>query len=522
MNSIWHSLVWKEWHEHKWKLVSIVAVFWGTSAIPLIWFDRDMFAGAAALLFICSVPMAIFVGLGVASNERSRGTLAFTQALPIPLWRLALVKMLLGCVALFVPILLTVGLFYVSRWAFTLAGVDISRAVEQANTGLITGNWYADCLLFGVTIATSIFIWSAATGVNRKDEVSAGAVALAVMVGWYVVLFALGQLLFPWEVEQGTTDDAAFRLLAGFGLSTAPAGFVPAYAMVQNEFVPVWVVIVTAIATHLALANWYIGRFGRIEDIGVRSPRTATSVADRAGWLGAPRRSAITAIAWKQFRESGPLALLGVAGSVAITAIVILVDISGRHQSRVAELLADVYPKMAVMFGAFVGLVAGIGVCSNDMGPQISTFWRSRPIQFDLWFWSKFTTGLAVVLASIYVPIGILGALGFPVLATWSFPDAIAIPAGHIALFAAAVAMTVLVRHAVYAAILSIAVVYLGVLVGLVGWLVAGLFGWMPLNARWWEPTQLQVIFGMILSFAISTIVAWLAMRYDWGWKSRY
>jgi hypothetical protein len=522
MNSTWHSLIWKEWHEHKWKLVSIVAVFWGTSAIPLLAFHhRDMFAGAAALLFICSVPMAVFVGLSVASNERSRGTLAFAQALPIPLWRLALVKMLLGFMALFVPILLTVGLFYVSRWAFTLAGVDISRAIEQANTGLITGNWYADSLLFGVTIATSIFIWSAATGVNRKDEVSAGAVALAVMVGWYVVLFALGQLLFPWGVEQGTTDDAAFRLLAGFGFSTAPAGFVPAYAMVQNEFVPVWVVIVTAIATHLALANWYIGRFGRIEDIGVRSPRTATSVADRAGWLGAPRRSAISAIAWKQARESGALVLAGLAGVAGVTAIFFFED-PVLYLSR-PERFASVLAAVMSALGSCIALVVGIGVCLNDVSPQLSTFWKSRPINPDMYFWCKFVTGLIVLLAALYGPLVVLVWVLLPNPAWFLFnPDTLIILPLHASLFAAAVAMICLVRHAVYAAILSIGVVYLGVLIGLVGWLAAGLFGWVTLDADWWEPTESQASLGMFLSFVISTIVAWLAMRYDWGWKSRY
>ena len=35
MNSIWYSLVWKEWHEHKWKLVSMVAIMWGAAALSL-------------------------------------------------------------------------------------------------------------------------------------------------------------------------------------------------------------------------------------------------------------------------------------------------------------------------------------------------------------------------------------------------------------------------------------------------------------------------------------------------------
>jgi ABC-type transport system involved in multi-copper enzyme maturation permease subunit len=520
MNSIWHSLIWKEWHEHKWKLVSIVAVFWGTSAIPLIAFDRDMFAGAAALLFICAIPMAIFVGLGVASSERSRGTLAFAQALPIPLWRLALVKLLLGFVALFVPILLTVSLFYVSRWAFTLAGVDISAAIERANTGLVTGNWYFDCLSFGVMVAASVFIWSAATGVNRKDEVSAGAVALAVMVGWYVILFGIGHLLFDWN-QPGFEENQFLHLLTGLGLSTAPIGFVPASAIAGHYLLPIWLVIVTAVATHLALANWYIQRFGRIEDIGVRSPRTATNVADGIGWLGAPRRSAISAITWKQARESGVLVLAGLAGVAGVTAVFFFGD-PILYLSRPEEVV-KVVAAVLMALGSCIALVVGIGVCLNDVSPQLSTFWKSRPINPDLYFWCKFVTGLIVLLAALYGPLVALVWALHPNPAEFLFnPDTLIILPLHAALFAAAVAMICLVRHAVYAAILSIGVVYLGVLIGLAGWLMAGLFGWAPLNADWWEPPEWQVALGMVLSFVISTLIAWLAMRYDWGWKSRY
>ena len=96
-------------------------------------------------------------------------------------------------------------------------------------------------------------------------------------------------------------------------------------------------------------------------------------------------------------------------------------------------------------------------------------------------------------------------------------------PLGQMAIFAAAVMTTCLVRHAVYAAILSLAVVYLGTLAGLGLWFLAGLLHLVPLNAvRWWEPSEAQVAFGMALSFVTSTIIAWLAVRYDWGRKSRY
>jgi hypothetical protein len=178
---------------------------------------------------------------------------------------------------------------------------------------------------------------------------------------------------------------------------------------------------------------------------------------------------------------------------------------------------------MSVFLGFFVALVAGIGVCLNDVSPSINTFWRSRPIPPDLWFWVKFVTGLLVVLTSIYLPIGVLMAFHVTALANWNFPDAYLFPAVHLAVFSAAVAMTCLVRQAVYAAILSIAVVYVGTIVGIGVTLLAAILNLVPFDvSRWYDPTTLQIGFGLLLTFVATTIVAWLATRYDWGKKSRY
>ena len=39
MNTIWYSLAWKEWHEHKWKLAAIVATLWGVALSVLTFYD---------------------------------------------------------------------------------------------------------------------------------------------------------------------------------------------------------------------------------------------------------------------------------------------------------------------------------------------------------------------------------------------------------------------------------------------------------------------------------------------------
>src|SRR4051794_24508602 len=100
MRTVSYSLVWKEWHEHKWKFVSIVAILWATAALSLLYGERDGLATASYMAAVCIVPLAVFVGLGAAAGERSRGTLAFSQALPAPMWRVAVLKLIFGLATL--------------------------------------------------------------------------------------------------------------------------------------------------------------------------------------------------------------------------------------------------------------------------------------------------------------------------------------------------------------------------------------------------------------------------------------
>ena len=277
-----------------------------------------------------------------------------------------------------------------------------------------------------------------------------------------------------------------------------------------------------AVVTHLVLATWYVRRFGRVADLEIRSPQVAVRDSNRAGWLPSPRASAFTSVAWKQFRESGPLVLVGLAGVVGVVALYLLAD-SEQLLSR-PDQFAEMVAGVSVVVGFFVAIVVGIGVCLGDVEPGLNTFWRSRPINADLWFWTKYFTGMLVLLAAMYGPLLVVLFAFHPNPFSVLFrPDSRVIPLAHIAIFAAAVMMTCLVRHAVYAAILSLSVVYLGTLAGLGLWFLAGLLHLVPLRSVFpWEPSDAQIAFGMALSFVTSTIVAWLATRYDWGRKSRY
>ena len=91
MRTAWQSLAWKEWHEHKWQLASLVAILSSlsiTAILPEV-SAQEALVGLSMGLRICIMPLALFVGLGVASSENANGTLEFMQSLPVRRWQTA-------------------------------------------------------------------------------------------------------------------------------------------------------------------------------------------------------------------------------------------------------------------------------------------------------------------------------------------------------------------------------------------------------------------------------------------------
>lgn len=524
MRSIWHSLAWKEWNEHKWKLVSILAVVWCLMVcvvfIAGLGERRVVAESFHVSVILGGIPMAVFVGLSIAAGEQSRGTLSFLQALPVPMWRVALHKLGFALVSLIIPILVSGLAVVAGRFLLPLLGfhVDLSIPMETFNARPVwSRSWFIDVAFVASVVACSLVIWSAACGINRKDEVSAGAVALVVMVVWWLVLLLLWVVLL-----KGSSEEDTVRLRA-LGLGSAPLGFVPLRNISSKDSVGTALGYSAVVAVHILLAAWYAMRFGRTAEREVRSPRAAIGELRRSEILAPPRRFAITAIAWKQFFESGPIILVGLFVIIAVVAVCCSTTffVEGKWIVEVGM----IYGTTATVFGFFIALVAGIGVSLNDLSPGLNTFWRSRPIRPSVWFWTKFMTGLIIVMAAIYAPIGLIAAVGdTSVTANVTYPDVYLLPAMQIALFSAAVMVTGLVRQAVYSAILSIAVVYLGEVATIAVWRAAGFLGLVSYSSRdWREPVMMVIqIAGLIATFFFCAFFAWLAMRNDWGRKGRY
>jgi hypothetical protein len=164
----------------------------------------------------------------------------------------------------------------------------------------------------------------------------------------------------------------------------------------------------------------------------------------------------------------------------------------------------------------------GIGVALNDVSSQINAFWRSRPIDGTLWYWIKFVTGLAILLAVLILPPFTVVKLSDLDYYRYFWPARASLAMMLIlnpAIYAAAVMMTVLTRHAVYAAILGLGVVVACAGAAAVTW---RFLYWADRIENESQAYSFYLIGGLIACFVISTTFAWLATKNDWGLKSRY
>ena len=68
--NIWRILLWKEFHEHKWKMLALTAIVLSVLIAGSIGNARDLF-GLGAALYGYALIGPLYVAMGVSSGERS-------------------------------------------------------------------------------------------------------------------------------------------------------------------------------------------------------------------------------------------------------------------------------------------------------------------------------------------------------------------------------------------------------------------------------------------------------------------
>jgi ABC-type transport system involved in multi-copper enzyme maturation permease subunit len=482
--SVTRALFWKEWREQRWLIASLAAC--AMLFLPMPWLSEAEtgWANVIAIVAEVGIPLlSLFLGAAAAASENSDRTIGFLQALPVSTTRPAAAKLALAVLTLWTPI----GVLFmaVALWRLTGIVANPDYATEIA-------------LTIAAFAVTSLLIWTAAAGVNCSDEVRAGAVGLLVILAcWAALSLAMHYV---------DNDEDLFHRVA----PAAPAGV--GTLLNDPPLRPsLWSTVLTAAVVHAALVAWFVTRFGR--SLPSR-PQPADACVQSVGrnWLAPPRRHPLTAIAWKQTRESLPLAGLGAFAILCIAgSLTLLVDRDPLEGRGVVLLRVGAAVWMGTSF--CVCIVAGIGLFLDDLRPGLHTFWRSRPMPVDQWFATKFVVGLVMTVLTLAIPIALISAAfvaiyGQDAALMREFGEdapssAFLAVVGQAAAFCVAAAAIALTRRAVLAATATI-------LVGMV------ILVWIE---SFTVSSENQLTVYLSLLAAAATIIAWLSVRKNWGWE---
>lgn len=498
MNTIWRSLLWREWHEHKWKLASLATILVSLE-IAAIWGEPVVAMTGGPLFAI--IPLAVFIAMGTAAGERTQGTLPFARSLPAKLWQTAVAKLAAGGLILLASIffasLLPLAWLAALGWKGPVIPGDLFKGIGPFEMIL-----YAGLLAAGVTM--SCFTWCVEVGVNRATEIRAGLSGAALLLT--ALLFRVIDDRF-----RATPDPTLAIRLLGRCNEFGPLGL----TLLFDPLVSPWRVVFSQLATYAVLFAWSIHQYGRVEPIERRSSEADDSCSDikrgtqpkaiRPAW-----RTAAAAIAWKQAREAAPFCLVGALLIVGFAGWLSMLD---AQRGEFAEALSVAGITVAML----AGLLVGIGTFIGELQPRMMDFWRSRPIEPAFWFWTKYFTGLAATSLFLATPIVASGREGF-VMALVFLPWLAIV-------YSLAVCLTSLVRHSFYAGVLSFTLaLFLFVLsavhkewLNVVSYLVVlhragnlALGDWL---------TSVYAPYLAITTFAAASIVfaAWLAVKSDFG-----
>jgi len=215
------TLIWKEWHEQRWKLGFSCVVL---AALALIGLRARMIADETMVMFVCSCAISLLPVLsstGLVPAERSDGTLESLLSLPVAPWRILAAKTLIG-------LLLCVG------------PIVAAAAVSVPEAGGRELPTAAILALYGRTalVTVTLFLWMLALTVRLPNEARAGLVALGIF--------------FIWGLATGGLADSKEPLL-GLGVALSPLGF-----LVSGRLRPLPPLLLVAIVQVLLIAPLWL------------------------------------------------------------------------------------------------------------------------------------------------------------------------------------------------------------------------------------------------------------------------
>ncbi len=375
------ALVWKEWREHRGKMLGILLVY-----LALVGSMRLLFTGtvgealiqAQMCLIIAALVIPGFVAMGTLTEEQARRTADTLRVLPVKMGRVFLVKCFWGLLTLLVPLVAA----QMAAWFVIFPDSTGQRYVMP----LI--EW---CVL-AVTMTACMYAWTLALGVRCRSEFRVVLVFIAFL--FFNVLWLA--LMYEARLE-GLMDFLPLSLV-----TMDPKGRPGLeWAVAENLLL---------VGPLLAWACWGFGRAGSARRRDVPEAGSRTRVGPFAGQR--------FPVVWKTWREYRRLVLgyLGLAllfvvldGALAWYYVIHWEEVrNGTKESNALwRLGSDTGPLLVVLpaIGAYLmAIVLGVDLGVRDFENRLERFWESRPIPAADYFRKRFALGAAFTLAMAVIP----------------------------------------------------------------------------------------------------------------------
>ena len=515
MNSIWKSLLWKEWREYRLKMVVLASVLLlaivSFMAIADVNSTRGFLRILSGVLLSYGFLAGFFLAMGVAAKENVNSTATFLHALPTAGWKPAAAKILMASLTAVFPILVTMAFAYDIHQSGFYSTFDEYRSwpefqrtyLGQSNLDLddFPNDYLIRHTVAAVCCTLSLLWWASALGVNRSDEMRAGAIAfLAILCTWLVSAYGF-HLSEKYSLGIEHIISSVFSMGPGgpFYLYEHGLDGLHGFAELSRYLSPL------LIAGQVGILGWFLYQFGRWQPAKTdKGPEVDLSVRFTST-SRAPFRSPFTAIVWKQICETGPLALFGLAGAIALSVGGYWID--SVQQSSFPEVFVAVTASLSFL----VVMVAGIGLLIDELKPGVNDFWRSRPLDLRLWFFTKYFTGMIVLIACLGVPVLLTGFTSF-----WRWDDllnesvlaiCLTLFSMYVAVFSLTMLFQCLLRQPIYAAVLALGTLFLG-------------FWGVSYLDRYYDIHWAIALTVIVLFWVGIVVLTWKAVRYNWGWSA--
>ena len=161
------SLIWKEWHEQRWKLAFGALVL---SAFALIGLRTRVVADETLLTWVCFLGimlLPILTAMGLVPAERQEGTIQSLLALPVSSRRIFVAKTILGLAVCAGPLVCA-----------AIVSILVAGGRE------LSGREMIDLYLRSIAAAVVLFAWMFALTIRLPTEARAGLLAVGVLIFW--------------------------------------------------------------------------------------------------------------------------------------------------------------------------------------------------------------------------------------------------------------------------------------------------------------------------------------------------